>query len=53
MLAINMCLDPYLVNGSRGVVVGFVDAREERALLERQVEILESTLAAVQVHTKW
>mgnify|MGYP006973329101 CR=1 FL=1 len=49
MLAANLCMDPYLVNGSRGVVVGWADARRERWLLEREIEVLEATLCMLEV----
>ncbi|GAB4818236.1 hypothetical protein N2152v2_005282 [Parachlorella kessleri] len=49
MLAANLCMDPYLVNGSRGVVVGWADARRERWLLEREIEVLEATLCMLQM----
>ncbi len=48
MLCLNLCMEPYLVNGSRGVVVGWVDARQERVRLERQIEVLEAMVAATQ-----
>ena len=34
MLCANLSRDPYLVNGSRGVVVGYIDGSSEQAMLE-------------------
>ena len=48
MLAVNLSTagEAYLVNGSRGVVVGWVDARAERAALEGEIQRLKEMLGS-------